>query len=104
MQYDLGRANGVRLTFTDAAGDLFLAVAEDSPDAYRDGPIAAAILGRIAADGAARFTHLRDPEGRPFVEKAEGLAIADSSTAWIVLDRDDPTTPAELCRVETVGF
>jgi hypothetical protein len=98
VRYDLGRIDGVRLTFTDAAGDFFLAVAEDSPDTYRDGPVVGAALGRIG-DAGARWARLVDREGKPFVAKAEGLAVRGDD-AWVVIDRDDPGVPADLCRVE----
>jgi uncharacterized protein DUF6929 len=110
IQYELGEIGGVRLTFTDAvaSGDrvLFLAVAEDSPDAIQDGPITGMVLGVIEADGSARWTQLADPTGRPFLGKAEGIVIdpTNPARAYLVVDRDDPDKPAELCVVELGGF
>src|SRR5690606_17272693 len=50
--WDLGALEGVRLTFTDAAigprGEIaFVACAEASPDATRDGPVSGVALGRL---------------------------------------------------------
>ena len=111
VQYDLGTMGGVRLTFTDAAalGEdiLYLAAAEASPDAVQDGPVAGVALGLIpAAGGPPRCTPLLDRVGRPFSGKAEGLAPDPRSpgTIHLVVDRDDPDAPAELCRVELEGF
>ena len=111
IQYDLGAVDGVRLTFTDAAAlgadVLYLAAAEDSPDAVLDGPVAGVALGLISAStGQARWTRLRHADGQPFAGKAEGLALDPRipGSAHIVLDQDDPDLPAELCRVELCGF
>lgn len=109
VRYELGALGGVRLTFTDGASSqgrvVFLAVAEDCPDTYLDGPVVGAVLGVIDWDGAARWTRLADAQGRPFAEKAEGLAMGSSGgRAWIVLDRDDPGVPAVLCEVTLEGF
>lgn len=93
-----------RLSFTDAAltprGNLaFLACAEDSPDATEDGPVSAVTIGRL--DDRIRVAALalvRDEAGAPLLDKAEGLAFdpADASRAWVVVDKDDETTPSEL--------
>jgi hypothetical protein len=104
VHWDLGTLGGVRLTFTDAAarGDaiLFLAAAEDAPDTYRDGPVAGSAIGL-----GGRWTVLRDRDGRLLTEKAEGLALdpADPRRVFVVCDRDDPATLAELCVVELAG-
>jgi hypothetical protein len=111
VQYDLGTVNGVRLTFTDAAAlgedTLFLAAAEDSPDTVRDGPVVGVAVGVIReATGEACWTLLLDQDGQAFTGKAEGLATdaLDPRTIHLVVDRDDPSVPAELCRVEIAGF
>jgi len=110
-QYDLGSLSGVRLTFTDAAAEgadiLFLAAAEDSPDAVRDGPVVGVALGVIrAGSGQARLAKLLDEDGRPFTGKAEGLLPdhRNPRVLYLVLDRDDPALPAELCVVQTEGY
>lgn len=105
-QYDLGEVAGVRLTFTDGAsrGDslYYLAAAEASPDAVRDGPVAGVAIGRLGAEP--RFALLEDRLG-PFTGKAEGLAFdpADSGRAYVVVDRDDPSVAAELCTIALTG-
>jgi hypothetical protein len=106
---DLGTtATGVALTFTDAiaCGDamVYLAVAEDTPNAVDDGPIVGAAIG-ILAGGRARFTLLEEPDGTPSVRKVEGIAVdPETRTTFLVTDPDDPARPAELCRVDLVGF
>jgi hypothetical protein len=106
VQYDLGTASGVRLTFTDAAlapdGRLFyLAAAEDSPNAVDDGPVVGTALG-VLENGRARFALLEAGDGAPFTEKAEGLAFFGGE-AYVVLDPDSPARPSELCTVELRG-
>jgi hypothetical protein len=90
------------LTFTDATrrGDeiWFLACAEDSPDATRDGPVSAVALGRIEDDRAVTWPIL-DERGAPLLEKTEGLAFdPDDATRrlFVVTDRDDATLPSDL--------
>ena len=107
-RYDLGRAGGVRLTFTDAAlapsGLLYLAGAEDSPDTVLDGEVTGAAVGLIH-EGGARWTHLCDDAGEPLVVKAEGLALdpADPRRALVVVDADDADAPSELLELELSG-
>lgn len=102
--WDLGRAAGHRLTFTDGAIHpnglvAFLACAEDSPDATRDGPVSAVMLGWLdEASGASTLGPILDEHGSPLLDKAEGLAFDpdDRSRAFVVTDRDDPDAPSEL--------
>jgi hypothetical protein len=112
--WELGRVEATRLSFTDAAATfddrlLFLAAAEDSPDAYDDGPIAGTVLGVLDGfDGPApmgRHALLRDAAGAPVRIKAEGLALDrdDARRAWLVVDADDPDEPAELLEVRLEG-
>lgn len=105
---DLGTAAGVPLTFTDAiaCGEsmVYLAVAEDTPNAVDDGPIVGAAIG-ILAGGRARFALLEERDGTPSVRKVEGIAVdPETRTTFLVTDPDDPDRPAELCRVELHGF
>jgi hypothetical protein len=109
VQYDLGAIDGVRLTFTDvtpaASGQLlYLATAEASPDAVRDGPVLGTALGVIGG-GKVRSTLVVDDAGKPVVEKAEGIVLdrAVPRRAFVVLDADDPARPAELCEVHLEG-
>lgn len=103
VQWHLGEIEGVRLTFTDAtvsAGSvLFLACAEDSPDAVLDGPVAGTAVGVLDDDGGARFALL---EGRE-AAKAEGIVLVSAGRGFVVLDPDDPDTPGELCELELTG-
>lgn len=104
-QVQLGAIDGVRLTFTDATAGVdgalwFLAAAEASPDTYRDGVVVGVALGVIDRTGGARWTRLVDEGGRPLLDKAEGLALDPDGHGWVVLDKDDPLAPSELCRVE----
>jgi hypothetical protein len=108
VQYRLGAIGGLRLTFTDAAahgsGLLYSAAAEDSPDALRDGPVAGSALGVICAAGA-RWAPLRTPGGALFAGKVEGLLPdpGDPARVLVVVDRDDPLAPSELCVVALSG-
>ena len=106
VQWDLGNVLGTRLTFTDGAAlhggwTGFLACAEASPDATRDGPVNGVSIGRLDdARRVAEMAPLEDEHGAPLTDKAEGLAFAapgdDPRRAWLVIDRDDPGSPAEL--------
>ncbi len=116
VAWDLGRAAGTRLTFTDGArmpgvpgrGCAFLACAEDCPDATRDGPVTGVAIGRI--DDRARRCELAlvlDERGAPLLDKAEGLALdaADPTRAFVVVDKDDPRVPSDLLELRLAdGF
>ena len=106
-RYQLGEIDGWRLTFTDASviGDrmLFAATAEASPNTYDDGPVAGSALGIIDGSGA-RWTVIEDAAGGRFRGKVEGITPgARPGTVLVVIDRDDPHLPSELCEVELVG-
>jgi hypothetical protein len=102
--WHLGALDGTRLTFTDAATapgrwTAFLACAEASPDATRDGPVSGVAIGRF--DDRAReaaYGTIADERGEPLRDKAEGLAFDDDDPerAWVVIDRDEPAAAAEL--------
>lgn len=102
--WDLGAASGTRLTFTDAVATrgrwtAFLACAEDSPDATRDGPVAGVVIGRLDdRERVAETGLIVDERGEPLLDKAEGITLDDhdAGRAWLVIDRDDATRPAEL--------
>ncbi|WP_426231537.1 DUF6929 family protein [Pararhizobium sp. DWP3-4] len=96
---DLGSIGGVPFSFTDAAalpnGDMvFCAVAEDTEDAYRDGPCIAAGIGIADNNGhIVSFQHL----DRPY--KVEGINArqdGDRLNLLLVTDADDPGMPAAL--------
>lgn len=110
VRYGLGGIGGVPLSFTDAAPGppghlLYLASAEDSPDAVRDGPVAGSAVGVIAPDGSARHALLMDPAGRPLPFKLEGIALDPRrrDRAYVVADPDDPARPAILLTVALTG-
>jgi hypothetical protein len=104
VAWELGTSGDTRLTFTDAVATAgrwtaFLACAEASPDATRDGPVSGVMIGRL--DDRAREAQLApitDERGAPLLDKAEGIALdgRDATRAWLVVDRDDPDRPAEL--------
>jgi hypothetical protein len=108
VTYDLGTIDGCPLGFTDAAafGDslLYTATAEASPSAVDDGPVTGSAAGIIGADGEARFAVFEDAGGARFDGKVEGVARGlRSGTLYVVVDRDDPHCPSELCEVELSG-
>ena len=96
---DLGSIRGVPFCFTDSAvlpnGDMvFCAVAEDTEDAYRDGPCIAAGIGIVDNDGQLLSLQRLD---RPY--KVEGISArldGDRLDLLLVTDADDPGTPAAL--------
>jgi hypothetical protein len=107
IRYVLGDIDGWRLTFTDASviGDrlLFAATAEASPNAYDDGPVAGSALGIIDGSGA-RWAVIEESTGGRFDGKVEGIAPGSRpGTVLVVIDRDDPDLPSELCEVELAG-
>lgn len=109
-QYDLGAIDRVPLTFTDATATasgalIFLAAAEDSPDAYNDGPVTGVALGIIEGTSV-RLVPILETNGAPMRAKAEGIALRadDPSHADVVTDRDDPDAPCELYTIELRGF
>ena len=102
--YDLGCVEGARLSFTDATamkGDLYyVAAAEDSPDATRDGPVTGIAIGRIDSEGEASYALVRDEGGNLLTNKVEGICSEGPGRFLAVVDRDEPGTPAELLTVE----
>ena len=106
--YDLGSIDGVRLGFTDAVmaehhSKLFyLAAAEDSPDAVRDGPVAGVAIGLC---DELRYALVRTETGLLFDGKAEGIAFhpTDPRRGFLVIDRDDPNAAGELWEFELQG-
>jgi hypothetical protein len=95
--YDLGRINGVRLTFSDAeliGNDrvLYSASAEDP----ESGNVQGSVLGVIDAVGQARWTALVDQDGSFFQGKIEGLTLdrIDPLKFHFVIDDDDEMSPS----------
>lgn len=108
FEVDLGAIGEVPLSCTDAAAlpdgrYLYLAAAEDTPDAVADGPVVGAAIGLLSG-AVARWTPLLEADGSPSVRKVEGLAPdPDLRGAWVVTDPDDADRPAQLCRVALHG-
>ena len=118
VQYELGSLGASRLTFTDAAlgwpvgGSarpvFYLAAAEASPDATRDGEVAGSAIGLIEDRGGettARWTELRDETGRRLTIKAEGIAVdsRELGRILVVVDPDAHDQPSELLEVRLGG-
>jgi hypothetical protein len=107
-RYELGLAGGVPLHFTDATivrgRIVYLAVAEDTPNAIDDGPIVGAAVGVFDGDSV-RFAILEEPSGEASRRKLEGIAERpDRGTIYAVTDPDDPERSAELCTITLEGF
>lgn len=104
--YDLGKADGVPLGFTDGAasaagGIVFAAVAESADDSYADGPCVAAAIGVIRADGELTWVRKLRP-----TRKVEGIAVRPGSRGrevLLVTDADDTTVPAGLYAASVGG-
>jgi hypothetical protein len=108
-QYDLGRLDGNQLTFTDAMamdqGFLYVAAAEDSPDAVSDGQVTGSAVGVMDNSGRCRWTELREPHGGLFPAKVEGVCAVPGreDRLYVVIDEDDPDRPSELCEIALSG-
>ncbi len=103
LPHDLGSLAGVHLTFTDASplpgGRLvFSAVAEDTPDAYADGPCAGAAIGLLDADG--RVISMEPLQPTLKVEGVHATVEAGRVSLLLVADGDDPQHPAPLLSTE----
>ncbi len=106
QRHDLGAHNGVRFTFTDASPlpngrMVFAAVAEDCPDTYHDGPVVAAALGMMDAQGRVVAMESLDPvlkmEGVHATRENHGIALL------LVADSDDESRPAPLLAAKARG-
>jgi hypothetical protein len=102
VQFDLGTIAGTRLTFTDAAvlpdGRVaFVACAEQSPDATRDGDVLGCRFGLIEGERV-RTTDIVDATGTRVALKIEGLEPRDDEPATFhaVIDMDRGDEPARL--------
>ncbi len=104
QKLDLGSVPGVQrlrvpLTFTDLTvlpdgRSVFTAVAEDTPNAWEDGPIVGAAVGILAADGSLVVVQQFTPSD----VKLEGISATVGGKGGIALemvtDPDDPSQPA----------
>lgn len=102
-RYDLGAVAGVGLGVTDAVllhGERILvsAAAEDSPDAYDDGPVVGAALCLLEDDRVLAVASLPHVGGS--VTKVEGLVLLEQTVSGATLlgtvDADDPRRPSLL--------
>ena len=96
--YDLGRLEGVELTFSDATplgGDLlvFTASAEESGTG-RDGAIRGSVIGTIDSGGDVR--RLRTIDRRYKVEGVHASIDTGVMDLLFVCDQDDPAAPSPL--------
>lgn len=97
---ELGELDGVALGFSDATtvdGRIMVtATAEDTDNAYDDGPVAGSVVAWLCDDctGATPVGRVDAPD------KVEGLAVArasaDELVLWLVTDDDDPARPSRL--------
>ena len=105
-RWELGHVGGVRLTFTDASPlpdgrIVFTAAAEDTRDAYADGPVAGSAIGVLAPDGSPLFLDAVDAK-----VKLEGVsAHVERGRVHLLLvaDADDPAEPAPLLEAVLEG-
>lgn len=100
-RFDLGRAGGVAIGFTDACGIadgmVFVGTAEASTDAIADGRVLASVIGVIDDDGVRIAPLVID-------HKPEGVALHGENRAWITVDPDDPEQPTLLYDVAISGI
>ena len=95
----LGSVDGTPVGFTDGTplpdgGWMFSAVAENTDDAYRDGRLAGAFVGRAGPRHGLQWMRRISPDF-----KIEGILIdakAKASRLLLVSDADDPAQPSWL--------
>ncbi|QSQ11578.1 DUF6929 family protein [Myxococcus landrumensis] len=98
-RWELGRAGGVRLSFTDASPlpdgrMVFTATAEDTRDTYADGPIKGSAVGLLAPDGTPLF--LDGVDAKVKLEGVDARVEGGRVHLLLVADADDPTVAAPL--------
>lgn len=98
-EWHLGDIDGVPLGVTDAAphpagGWVFTAAAEDTGDAYADGAVAGAVVGRVDAAGEMVATARIGPSVK--VEGVVARMVPGGTELLMVTDADDPGAPAAL--------
>ena len=95
-RYDFGTVDGVALAVTDALalpdGRVLVSLAaEDTPNAYDDGPVVGTALGLLDGDDVTAVTPLSTDGSAPF--KIEGLALRGTGGDGVdligVVDADD---------------
>jgi Family of unknown function (DUF6910) len=110
LRYDLGSFDGVGLAVTDAVSlgnglVLVSAAAEDSPNAYDDGPVVASALLVLDGDRVVDRADVPLVDGR--VAKIEGLAVVAEDASGVRLmatvDADDHASPSPVLEL-TLGW
>jgi len=99
QRFDLGRIDGIPLSFTDAAAlpdgaMVFTAVAEDTDDAYDDGPCVGATIGMADRDG--RLLGMQRLDRPHKIEGVDARMDGDVIRLLLVTDADDAAIPAGL--------
>lgn len=103
LTYDVGEVDGIGLAVTDAVTlpdgrVLVSAAAEDSPDAYDDGPVVGSALAVLDGTRVRATAPLPTVGGR--VAKVEGLAVLEwdehGGRVLATVDEDDPTVASAL--------
>jgi hypothetical protein len=105
-RWELGQVGGVRLSFTDAAPlpdgrMVFTAAAENTRDAYADGPVTGSAIGVLAPDGSPLFLDAVDAK-----VKLEGVSARVEGRRvhlLLVADADNPALPAPLLEAVLEG-
>ncbi len=105
-RWELGRAGGVRLSFTDASPlpdgrIVFTAAAEDTRDSYADGPVAGSAVGLLAPDGSPLFLDAVDAKVK--LEGVSARVEGGRVHLLLVADADDPAVPAPLLEAVLEG-
>lgn len=104
VQYDLGKANGTQLNFSDAekVGEfvLYSASAESGASGENEG----SALGIIRGEKV-RWCELYDEKGEIFTGKIEGLSVdpKNHNRIWFVIDDDDAEKPSDMFEAELEG-
>lgn len=97
-------AHATDLAVLDGGRLVWLAAAEDTLDPVLDGPVTGTALGVLDGE-VVRWSQIVEADGSPCLRKAEGLVVdPDRAGGWAVTDRDDPSLPAELLRLEITGL
>ena len=99
QRIDLGKIDGIPLSFTDAAtlpngSMVFSAVAEDTDDTYNDGPCRGAGIGLLDRDG--RLLRMLRFDAPYKVEGVDARVDGAGIRLLLVTDADDPAIPAVL--------
>lgn len=106
-RYAITSDQDLALAVTDAVAlpdgrVLASAAAEDSPNAYDDGPVLGSALALLDGEVTVATVMLPEPDGR--VAKVEGLALLswsdEGGTLLATVDADDPEVPSALLTLD----